>query len=197
MQGPPRDRSAVPGIEMSLAWSAIINAAPSWPATAGAVAWALAMLALTPVADWIASRWIRKPPNLDVFRQLQQSRTKLIIGIVIAWVLGAFLEELVFRGVIQQWIERSLAAALSPPVATIVAVLVAAIGAGVLHLYQGLRAAVIITQLSVLFGVLFVLSGRNLWSVFLCHGIYDTVAFIRFANRQSKYSRLAEDETPS
>lgn len=182
---------------MSLAWSAIINATPSWPATAGAVAWAFAMLALTPVADGIASRWIRKPPNLDVFRQVQQSRTKLIIGIVIAWVLGAFLEELVFRGVVQQWIEQNLAAALPLPAATVVAVVLAAIGAGVLHLYQGLRAAVIITQLSVLFGVLFVLSGRNLWSVFLCHGIYDTVAFIRFANKQSKYSRLAEDDTPS
>jgi membrane protease YdiL (CAAX protease family) len=181
---------------MSLAWSAIINATPSWPATAGAIAWAVLMLALTPVADWIASRWIKKPPTLDVFRQLQQSRAKLAIGIVIAWVLGAFLEELVFRGVVQQWVEQNLAATLPPLAATAVAVLVAAIGAGVLHLYQGLRAAVIITQLSVLFGVLFVLSDRNLWSVFLCHGIYDTVAFIRFANKQSKYSRLAEDGTP-
>ena len=182
---------------MSLAWSAIINATPSWPATAGAIAWAVAMLALTPVADWIASRWIRKPPTLDVFRQLQQSKTKLIIGIVIAWVLGAFLEELVFRGVVQQGIEQGLAASLPSPVATVVAIVVAAIGAGVLHLYQGLRAAVIITQLSVLFGVLFVLSGRNLWSVFLCHGIYDTVAFIRFANRQSRYSKdSVEDEAP-
>jgi CAAX protease family protein len=197
MQGPSRDQSAIPGIEMSLAWNAIISATPSWAATAGAIVWALAMLALTPVADWIASRWIRKPPTLDVFRQLQQSRAKLIIGIVIAWMLGAFLEELVFRGVIQQWVEQNVAGMVPLSAATVVAVVVAAVGAGVLHLYQGLRAAVIITQLSVLFGVLFVVSGRNLWSVFLCHGIYDTVAFIRFANKQSRYSRFADDEMPS
>jgi membrane protease YdiL (CAAX protease family) len=182
---------------MSLAWNAIVSLTPTWPTTAGAVVWALLMLALTPVADAIASRWIEKPPTLGAFRGLQQSRLKLAIGIVIAWILGAFLEELAFRGVVQQWLEQDLAAALPVPAATAVAVLLAAIGAGVLHLYQGLRAAVIITQLSVLFGVLFVLSGRNLWGVFLCHGLYDTVAFIRFANKQSKYSQLpAKDGTP-
>src|SRR5262249_46615589 len=148
----------------------------------------------TPLADAIASRWIKKPPTLEAFRGLQQSRVKLAIGIVIAWVLGAFVEELVFRGVVQQWIAQGLGPMLPPVAATTVAIVAAAIGAGVLHLYQGLRAAVIITQLSVLFGVLFVLSGNNLWSVFLCHGLYDTVAFIRFANRQSKYSQLPEDE---
>jgi hypothetical protein len=47
-----------------------------------------------------------------------------------------------------------------------------------------------VTQLSVLFGVPFVISGENLWTVVLCHGLYDTVAFIRFANRSSKYSNL-------
>jgi membrane protease YdiL (CAAX protease family) len=182
---------------MSLAWSVIVTMTPSWELTAAAIIWALLMLALTPVADSIASRWIAKPPTLEVFRGLQQSRVKLIVGILIAWVLGAFLEELVFRGIVQQWLEQNLAAILPRPAATAVAVLVAAIGAGVLHLYQGLRAAVIITQLSVLFGVLFVLSGGNLWSVFLCHGVYDTVAFIRFANKRSRYSQLAaEDDAP-
>jgi membrane protease YdiL (CAAX protease family) len=63
-----------------------------------------------------------------------------------------------------------------------------AAGACVIHLYQGPRAAFIVTQLSVLFGLLFVLSGHNLWAVILCHGSYDTVAFIRFVNKTSRYS---------
>jgi len=62
----------------------------------------------------------------------------------------------------------------------------------VIHLYQGPRAAFIVTQLSVLFGTLFVLAGYNLWAVILCHGLYDTIAFIRFANKQSRYSKLDE-----
>jgi len=52
--------------------------------------------------------------------------------------------------------------------------------------YQGLRAAIIITQLS----VLFVVSGYNLWTVILCHGLYATIAFVRFARQESRYSKL-------
>lgn len=55
---------------------------------------------------------------------------------------------------------------------------------------SGYARCLVVTQLSVLFGVPFVISGENLWTVVLCHGLYDTVAFIRFANRSSKYSNL-------
>jgi hypothetical protein len=62
----------------------------------------------------------------------------------------------------------------------------------VVHLYQGRRAALIITQLSVLFGTLFVIAGHDLWAVVLCHGFYDSVAFVRFARKKSKFSNLDE-----
>jgi hypothetical protein len=90
-----------------------------------------------------------------------------------------------------------MSAWLTAPIAIAIAVCIAALGAGLMHLYQGPRAAVIVTQLSVLFGVLFVVSGYNLWAVILCHGMYDTVAFIRFATGKSKYSNLDRDEASS
>lgn len=148
------------------------------------------MLSYSPLADRLATRLVAKPPTLGAFRALQQSRVKLLLGIVVAWILGGFLEEVIFRGIILQSIRAMMSAWLSTPVATVIAVSAAAGGAGVLHLYQGLRAAIIITQLSVLFGVLFVISGYNLWAVILCHGLYDTIAFIRFANKKSSYSEL-------
>jgi len=112
-----------------------------------------------------------------------------VVGILVAWILGGFLEELIARGIVLNSIEALLAPPLGAWVAAIVAILVAAAGAGVLHSYQGPRAMFIIAQLSVLFGVLFVVSGHNLWTVILAHGLYDTIAFIRFALRKSKYSR--------
>jgi membrane protease YdiL (CAAX protease family) len=72
--------------------------------------------------------------------------------------------------------------------AVILAIIIAAFGASQFHFYQGARGTLIIFQLSILFGVLFVVSGYSLWSVILCHGAYDTIAFIRFANKISKYS---------
>jgi len=151
------------------------------------------MVAYSPLADRLASRWVAQPPTLEAFRVIQQSRGKLIAGIAAAWVLGGILEELVARGIVLTSVETWLAPWLTAPVAAGAAVCTAALGAGVLHLYQGPRAAVIVTQLSVLFGVLYVASGHNLWAVMVCHSLYDTIAFVRFANKKSKYSDLDKD----
>ena len=151
------------------------------------------MVAYSPLADRIATRWVGKPPTLGAFRILQQSMIKLFGGIVVAWVLGGLLEELTFRGIVLQSIEGLVSPWVMEPIATGIAVCIAAAGAGLIHSYQGPRAVIIITQLSVLFGLLFVISGYNLWAVVLCHGLYDTIAFIRFANKKSKYSKFDGD----
>jgi len=166
----------------------------SWLMTLGfATAWWGLMFAYSPVADWIATRIVTKPPNLKIFRAIQESRIKLIAGIVVAWALGGILEEMVFRGIVLKSIESLLSGWMIEPFAVAIAICAAANGAGIIHLYQGTRAVIIIIQLSVLFGLLFALSGFNLWSVIFCHGLYDTVAFIRFANKKSRYSDLDND----
>lgn len=163
----------------------------SWLPTLGfALAWLAVLLAYSPVADWLAARLVRTPPHLEAFRALQQSRGKLIAGILIAFLLGGILEELIARGIVLSSLATWLAPWLGAPVAAGLAICVAAVGAGLMHAYQGPRAMLIITQLSVLFGVLFVVSGKDLWAVMLCHGLYDAIAFVRFATRKSKYSKL-------
>ena len=146
------------------------------------------------LADRLAGRWFASPPNLAAFRGLQHSRAKLAAGIAAAWLLGGLLEELVARGIVLQSVEAGLTGWLGTPAAAVVAICVAAAGAGLVHSYQGPRAVVITAQLSVLLGILFVASGRNLWAVILCHGLYDTIAFIRFANRQSRYSHFDQGQ---
>jgi len=154
-------------------------------------------IAYSPLADRIANRWFKQPPTLEAFRVIQQSRTRLIAGIAAAWVLGGFLEELVARGIVLSSIEAGLVPWINRAMAAGVALCIAAIGAGLMHLYQGPRAVAIIAQLSALFGLLYVVSAHDLWAVILCHGMYDTIAFVRFANRTSKYSDLSrKGETP-
>jgi membrane protease YdiL (CAAX protease family) len=166
----------------------------SWLMTLGfAVIWCGLMFAYSPVADRIATRIAIEPPNLKTFRAIQESRTKLIAGIVMAWALGGILEEMVFRGIVLKSVESLLSGWMIEPLAVAIAICVAANGASIIHLYQGPRAVIIIAQLSVLFGLLFALSGFNLWSVIFCHGLYDTIAFIRFANKKSRYSDLEND----
>jgi hypothetical protein len=163
----------------------------AWISTLGfAVGGLVVMLAYSPIADALASRLVRTPPTLGAFRALQQSPVRLAIGIVVAWALGGVLEELVFRGVVLNGVEALASGRLVGPAAAVAAICAAAAGAGVIHLYQGPRAALIITQLSVLFGLVFVLSGHDLLAVILCHGLYDTIAFVRFGLGKSKYAKL-------
>ncbi len=166
---------------------------PWWKTLGFAAVWTALMLAWSPLADRIARAIFAMPPTLGAFRALQESRAKLIAGIAIAWLLGGVLEELAFRGIILTGIETLLAGTFAPLPATACAVVVAALGAGVIHLYQGPRAVVIIVQLSLLFGILFVVSGHDLVAVMLCHGFYDTIAFIRFANKSSRFAKLDSD----
>jgi len=166
----------------------------SWPRTIALGAmWTALMFAYSPIADRLATRWFKKPPTLQSFRAIQESLAKLVAGIAVAWILGGFLEELAFRGIVLKSLAVLLGGSPGGPIATVPAVLAAAAGAGLIHYYQGPRAMVIITQLSILFGVLFVISGYNLWTVIFAHGLYDTIAFIRFARGTSKYSKLDGD----
>ena len=181
-------RGVVPIVELGL------SADVSWAKTiALVVVWLALMLAYSPIADRLATRLVAEPPTLGAFKAIQESRAKLVAGIVVAWILGGFLEELVFRGIVLKAVEALASGWIPGAGAAAIAICVAAAGAGVMHLYQGPRAAIIITQLSVLFGALFVISGYNLWAVILCHGIYDTIAFIRFATKKSRYSALDGD----
>src|SRR5215467_1083631 len=90
----------------------------SWPSTIGfAVAGLAVMLAYSPLADRIATWLVRKPPSLGAFRMLQQSKVKLVLGIVVAWILGGFVEEYVFRWIVLRWIEQLLLPSLVKPAA--------------------------------------------------------------------------------
>jgi membrane protease YdiL (CAAX protease family) len=162
---------------------------PNWLQTLGLTLAGLAvMLAYSPLADRLASHWFKQPPTLQAFRGIQQSRGNLVVGIAAAWLLGGILEELIARGIVLGSLQAFLAPWLIKPIAAGFAICIAALGAGAMHLYQGRRAAAIITQLSILLGLLFVLSGYNLWAVMLCHGLYDTIAFVRFASGRSRYA---------
>jgi membrane protease YdiL (CAAX protease family) len=175
-----------------------LNTNVAWLSTAGfALVGLVLMILYSPIADRLASRIFPQQPTLDTFRSIQHSKLNLVLGILAAWILGGILEELLARGIVLQAIKTWLLQWIGQPMAAAIAVLIAALGAGAFHLYQGPRAVLIISQLSVLLGILFVVSGYNLWAVILCHGLYDSIAFVRFANRQSKYSRLNQDQASS
>jgi membrane protease YdiL (CAAX protease family) len=163
---------------------------PSFHRLSFAVVGLAIALAFSPVADKLAGAMVRTPPTLGVFRALQRSTKALVLGIVLAWVLGGFVEEYLLRALLLRAVEDGLSDTMPRWLTSSIAVCVAALAAGVGHLYQGRRGALIIAQLSLIFGGVYVVSGHDLATVVLCHGLYDTIAFVRFAAKRSKYSGL-------
>jgi membrane protease YdiL (CAAX protease family) len=49
---------------------------------------------------------------------------------------------------------------------------------GVVHLYQGLSGIVATGITGLVFGGLYLASGRNLWACVIAHGVLDTAGFV-------------------
>ena len=95
--------------------------------------------------------------------------------LIVVWTVAAFGEEFVFRGYllnrIAQLQENSHAARW-------MGVVFSSILWTFVHFYQGVAGAMLIAVHGVVFGVLYVLTGRNLWVPIVVHGVYDTTALL-------------------
>jgi len=118
-------------------------------------------------------------PNLEAFAVLRGNIAALAGGLVIAWIFGAFIEELLFRGFLLNTLYNVLAKEGSLQWFTwSVAIFITSVFVGIGHSYQGIVGMVGTGFIAVGFGIIYLLNRRNLWSCILAHGLYDTVAFI-------------------
>ncbi len=114
-------------------------------------------------------------PDVSTFRSIVGNERQLAYWVVLGWSLGACVEEVAYRG----WIMNRLAeVGRFSPSAWMVAVLASSVLFGVIHLYQGL-SGVIATGLSgVVFAMVYVVTGRNLWAAIVTHGVSNTTSFV-------------------
>ncbi|MCL2118533.1 MAG: CPBP family intramembrane metalloprotease [Planctomycetaceae bacterium] len=117
-------------------------------------------------------------PNLAAFQTIRGNIPALAAGLVIAWLFGAFLEELLLRGFLQNSLEIILLKEGCPRWVTCACtVLLTSACTGIAHDYQGVTGMLVAGFIAVGFSMIYLLNRRNLWSCILAHGLYDTVAF--------------------
>ena len=117
--------------------------------------------------------------NLEAFEKIRGNITALVAGLVVAWIFGAFVEELLLRGFLLNtlytvfakggcwlWIPWTLA------------VLITSIVTGIGHFYQGIVGMIGTGLIALGFSAVYLMNRRNLWSCILAHGLYDTVGLI-------------------
>tara|TARA_R110002073_G_scaffold303504_2_gene471853 strand:+ start:10150 stop:10887 length:738 start_codon:yes stop_codon:yes gene_type:complete len=109
----------------------------------------------------------------DRFGGIEGNLTVYLTWMLVVWTSAAFGEEMFFRGFMLTRL-RSVVSGI--PFATALAVILAGIIFGGVHLYyQGLRGFVTVAAIGIALGSLFFLYKKNLWPLILAHGLVDTL----------------------
>jgi len=114
-------------------------------------------------------------PDVSAFRSIVGNEAVLAFWLAVSWTLAAFMEELVYRG----WLLTRLAELTGfSRAGWIAALLVTSAFFGAIHLYQGISGIVATGLSGLVFGSLYLATGRNLWAAILAHGFLDTAGFV-------------------
>ncbi|MCL2123637.1 MAG: CPBP family intramembrane metalloprotease [Desulfovibrionaceae bacterium] len=118
-------------------------------------------------------------PNLENFTAIHGNIAALAVGLLVAWFFGAFLEEFLFRGYLQNTLHAFCSKVICPQwIALTIAILATSVCTGIGHFYQGITGMLTAGFIAIGFSVIYLLNRRNLWASILAHGLYDTVAFL-------------------
>src|SRR5262249_13033453 len=153
-----------------------LNRPQSWWKTVGLAILAAAILLLgselvvEPVAHCI---WPEPEHVSNVIRSGASGWRQALAGLLIVWTFASFGEELSYRGYL---LTRAVDVFGRSNLAYWVAMMVASLLFGFGHYYKGPSGVLDSTYSGFVLGGVFLLSGRNLWTSILAHGIADTVA---------------------
>jgi hypothetical protein len=112
-------------------------------------------------------------PDLSSFRPLVGNLPATLGMLALVWTLAAFGEELAYRGYV---LERAAALGHHSPAAYATSMIAVSVLFGLGHFYQGPAGVIGSSVSGLVFGTLYLASGRNLWSPILAHGFSDTIA---------------------
>lgn len=141
----------------------------NWRATVGTALAAAVVLQLT-------SEFVIEPltgrPDLSEFRSLVGNLPASLGMLAMVWTIAAFGEEMAYRGYV---LNRAAALGRHSSPGYAIAVVVVSLLFGLGHFYQGLAGIIGSTLSGLVFGVLYLKAGRNLWLPILAHGFSDTI----------------------
>lgn len=115
--------------------------------------------------------------DLSRFRALQ-GNLKLTLATVIYVLIGAgFYEEFMFRGFLMQGLAMFFGGSRA---AWGIGLIIQGVVFGAAHSYQNPLGMLITGTLGTLLGILVIVSGRNLWTAIIAHGLFDASRSILF-----------------
>ncbi len=121
------------------------------------------------------ARLTGKLPDVSMFSNLVGNTFFLLISLLIAWTIAAFGEEMVYRGYL---LNRVAFLFGETRASLVIALFITSVLFGLVHLYQGTSGMITTGFSGLVFGIAYLVNGRNLWAPIIAHGVYDTIGFV-------------------
>lgn len=137
---------------------------------------AILLLGSELVVEPIAHRIWPEPETVsNVIKSAATGWKQALAGLLIVWTFASFGEELSYRGYL---LTRAADVFGRSNLAYWAAMILVSLLFGLGHYYKGPSGVLDSTYSGFVLGGIFLLSGRNLWTPILAHGIADTVAVV-------------------
>jgi len=124
------------------------------------------------VSQPLLVHFLHKEPDLSILSAVRGNLKVLAILIVLAWIVAALGEEVVYRG----YLMNRVAELFTPgAIATAIGLVTMSIVFGFAHAYQGVTGIVDEGFMGLLLGLMYLAGGRNLLIPIIAHGVQDTI----------------------
>ncbi|HEY6250313.1 MAG TPA: type II CAAX endopeptidase family protein [Candidatus Angelobacter sp.] len=127
------------------------------------------------VSQPLLVRMTGKPADLGSFRALTGNLQLTVKYLVLAWIIAAFGEEMVYRGYLMNRVADLLNRTRTAWIVSLIAVHVAF---GLIHSYQGITGVLDEGLMGFLLGVIYLRTGCSLSVPIIAHGIQDSIDFV-------------------
>ena len=118
---------------------------------------------------------LSEPPDYNSFEQ-GLTLWKLLGLIAISWTTAAFAEEIIWRGFFMKQIARLFDEQKNS--SWVIGLILTSVGFGLVHSYQGTAGMLGIGFVGLVYGIVYLAFGRNLWVTIIAHGLTGTSSFI-------------------
>lgn len=112
--------------------------------------------------------------DLSEFYYLKGNLSAYLMWMLVGWILGGFLEEVLFRGFLFTRISGFFGNTLT---IEFIGAIIIAVLFGTCHLYQGTAGMISTGLIGLIFCLIFIFSKRNLWYCIATHGFVNMTGF--------------------
>lgn len=128
------------------------------------------------LASKLADVFFEKTPRENIrFGNLEGNLGLTLFWIGLGIVTGGFCEEIVYRGFFVNSIEKLV----NKRRGVAIAIFLPALFWALRHYYfSGGHGSIVVFCIGLLFGIIYIINGRNIWPIIIVHALLDTTSFV-------------------